>query len=116
MLNKAIKFASQIKSDKYRLCAIITDKKGNILSIGHNSYSKTHPRQFYFAKKVGTAHRIFLHAEIDALLKIPYGSIPNSIYIARVGKNKQPLLAKPCSICQMAIQDARIKNIYYTKG
>jgi deoxycytidylate deaminase len=115
MLNKAIKFASQIKSDKYRLCAIITDKKDNILSIGYNSYIKTHPRQAYYAEKTGNSHRIFLHAELDALVKIPYGLVPSSIFIARVSKNKKPLLAKPCEICLMAIQDAGIKNIYYTR-
>ena len=86
MLNKAIKLAHFNLDWKFRLCAIVTDKKRNILSVGINSYNKTHPTQAYYAEKYGNKDRIFLHAEIDALTKIPYGKKPYAIYIARVNK------------------------------
>ena len=56
MLDKAIKLALNKKSDKYSLCAIITDKKGSILSIGWNSYKKSHPKQAYYAEKAGSKY------------------------------------------------------------
>jgi tRNA(Arg) A34 adenosine deaminase TadA len=118
MLNKAIKIAYINQREKYFLCAIITDKKGNILSVGKNDYYRSHPTQAYYAERCGNGQRIFIHAEIDALTKIPYGKKPFSIYIARTSKNGTPLLAKPCPICSEAIKDSGIKeeNIYYTKG
>lgn len=118
MLHKALKLVNSYKKDKYCLCAIITDKKGNILSVGKNDYFRSHPTQAYYAEKCGNKHSIFIHAEIDALTKIPYGKKPYAIYIARINKNGEPVIAKPCQICQEAIKDAGIKenNIYYTKG
>lgn len=54
MLNKAIKFASNNQQKgRFTLCAIITDKKGRILSTAMNSYTKTHPKMTYYAEKVG---------------------------------------------------------------
>jgi tRNA(Arg) A34 adenosine deaminase TadA len=55
-----------------------------------------------------------LHGEIDAIIKIPYGSKPFSIYVARVTPSGKIKLAKPCPICSKALQDIGIKNIYYT--
>lgn len=116
LLNKAIELAKSLKSqDRYKLSAIVTDKKNNILSFGVNSYKKTHPTQAYYAEKVGKYNSIFLHAEIDAVSKIPYNKKPYAIYIARVGKTGEPRLAKPCKICNKAIKDSGIEKIYYTK-
>lgn len=115
MLDKAIKFATDLKRNKYRLCAIITDKRGRILSIGTNSYKKSHPRQAYYAVKCGNKDAIFLHAEIDALVKVKYTDTPYAIYIARVNNQGQSRLAKPCNICLNAIKDAGIEKVYYTK-
>ena len=54
---------------KYDLVAKCYDKKGNLLSEAMNSYKKTHPLQAYFAEKVGLPDKVFLHAEIAAILK-----------------------------------------------
>jgi len=113
ILSKALNIASLLQGQKQRISAIVADKKGNILSIGTNSYSKSHPLMAKYSRNVNKK-KIYLHAEIDALLKIPYGKIPHSIYIARAGENNEPRLAKPCKICQQAIKDVNIKNIYYT--
>lgn len=112
ILQKGIEIAKSLETNKYRLVAIITNKRGHILSIGCNSYEKTHPRQAYFAKKYGNKFRIYLHAEIDALIKCKGN--PHAIWIARVNNKGEPLLARPCNICQMAICDAGIEEIYFT--
>lgn len=116
ILNKASKIASFLESNKQKICAIITDKKDRILSIGVNNYNKSHPVMKLYAEKYDNPNKIYLHAEINALVSLPYGKKPYSIYISRIGFNNKPLLAKPCKICQRAIEDAGIKNIYYTKG
>jgi tRNA(Arg) A34 adenosine deaminase TadA len=115
MLIKTLNFANQHRINKYNLCAIITDKRNNILSIGFNSYKKTHPTQAYYAERAGQTNRIFLHAELDALIRLPTNSTPHSIFIARSDARGRPLLAEPCPICMLAIRDAKIKNIYFTK-
>ena len=116
IFQKAIKIAKKLPNQKYKLVAIITDKKGHILSIGKNSFSKSHPTQAYYAEKVGNRHCIFLHSEIDAIIKLKYTDIPNSIYIVRINQKGEPLLSAPCEICQRAIKDVGIKNIYYTEN
>lgn len=98
--------------DQYRLIAIITDKRGKVLSIGQNSYCKTHTRQAYYAKKVHFGCKIYLHAEIDAIIKC--NGKPHAIYVARVNRKGEPVLAAPCPICQSAIIDSNIKHIFHT--
>lgn len=118
MENKALKIvqnASKNLSQEHFIGAVITDRKGRILSAGCNSYNKTHPRQVYYAEMVGKQHKIYLHAELDAIIKLNHvQEKPYTIYIARVNKKGQPVCSKPCEICQMAIKDAGIKNVIYT--
>lgn len=84
------------------MCAIITDRRNNILSIGLNSYNKTHPKQAFFAKRVGEEERIFLHAEIDALIKADMEKA-RKIWIARVGRDGIVRASSPCPICSAAL-------------
>jgi tRNA(Arg) A34 adenosine deaminase TadA len=114
MLNKAINIAKQLNNKKQNICAIIVDKRNNILSIGTNSYSKSSPLQKMYADRVGDVHKIFNHAEIDCIKKLPYSSKPEKIYIARISKSGQPMPCKPCAICSLALKDCKIFEIYHT--
>jgi tRNA(Arg) A34 adenosine deaminase TadA len=114
ILNKAIELSTVINNKKQNICAIIVDKKDRILSIGFNSYKKSSTFQKKYADRVGKFYSIFNHAEIDAIKKIN-GGIPYSIYIARTNKKGESCLSSPCPICSLAIQEAGIKNIYYTR-
>ena len=97
------------------LIATIFDKKGRVVSVGKNSYFKSHPLQYRFAKSAGRPDAIFLHAEIHALSKLKNNSHKaHSIKIERYGKNGEPLLAKPCEICEKALEEFGIKKIEYT--
>lgn len=98
----------------HSLTAIIKDKKGNVLAIGKNSYTKTHPYQAKCAKEVGLPEKIYLHAEIDAIIRCNDLSKAHSIHIFRQGKSGKWLLAKPCPACQRAINLTPIKEIYFT--
>ncbi len=99
---------------KYQIKATIFDKRGKIVSQAKNDYSKTHPKQKIFACKAGENHRIFLHAEILAIIRSKGKG--ESIYIERYDANGKPMLAAPCKICQLAIKEAGIKEIRYTTG
>lgn len=112
MLNRCIRLASKLENKKQRIYAIIVDKKGRILSSGTNSYTRSHPRQAFFAAKVGQVHRIFLHSEMDALVRCKEQGY--TLYVARVDKKGNPLPCCPCEICTLAIKDAKIQNVYHT--
>jgi tRNA(Arg) A34 adenosine deaminase TadA len=100
--------------DIQQITAIIYDKRGRVLSIGKNSYTKSHPTMARYAISVGEPHKIFLHAEIDAILKCRDLSKAHKISIFREGKRGVPLLAKPCKICMSAITAANIPNIEWS--
>lgn len=113
ILNIAADIAKNLVDQKYKIAAIITDKRNKILSIGWNSYSKSHPKQLRWAKKSHNSNRIFLHAEMSAMIRCKEG-IPYHIYVARVNRKGKTRLAKPCDMCSRAIRDVGIKKIVYT--
>jgi deoxycytidylate deaminase len=118
ILSLGTSIALAMSSDiKCRICAICTDKRGNILSVGTNSYTKTHPTQKRYAEKVNLHLKEFVHAEIKALLALDRYTLPkaHALYICRVLKDGTASLAKPCMICSAAISDYNIKEVYYTQ-
>ncbi len=94
------------------LFAFVTDCKGNIISMGTNSYCKTHPTQAKYAQKIGKVDAIYLHAEIDALVKCH--KKPYAVFVVRFNKRGQPMMAKPCPICRLAMKEAGVKKVVYT--
>lgn len=96
------------------LTAIIYDKRGNILSVGKNSYVKTHPYQAQLAKEAKQDHRVFLHAEVDAIIKCANLSKAYRISIFRTSPGGGYGLAKPCGICANAIKRTPIKIVEHT--
>lgn len=101
---------------KHAITSVIYDRKGRVLSIGQNSYVKSHPLMAHHGKKVGENHKIYLHAEVASIIKCPDISKAYRILVTRYGKNGLPAMAKPCAICQSAIDATNIKIIDYTIG
>lgn len=100
---------------KQSITAVIYDRRGRVMSIGQNSYIKTHPMQAKYAKKVGEFHKIFLHAEIAAITRCQQ-NLKNAyrMVVTRYDKNGNPALAKPCAVCQSAIRSTNIKYVEHT--
>lgn len=96
------------------ITAIIKDKKGRILSIGKNSYVKTHPMQARIGAKVGHPAKIYLHAEVAAIVACKQLKHAHSIHIFRFDKHGKPMLAAPCGICTTAIDSTPIKEVFHT--
>ena len=93
--------------------ATIYDKRGNILSIGYNSYTKSHPYQAKLAALVDEPYKIYLHAEIQAIVNLRGGK-PYHLHVERFNKRGLPMNSKPCKICQQAIKLAGIKEVTYS--
>lgn len=98
---------------RHHVKAYCYDKKGRLISSAENNYDKSHPLQAHFAKKVGHSHRIYLHAEISAILRAKERPI-HKIRIERFGRRGALLPSHPCPICMEAIRTFGIKQIEYT--
>jgi len=101
-------------STRQIMSAIIYDRKGRVLSVGQNNYLKSHPLQAEHAKKVGLSERIFLHAEIHAIVRCPDLTKAHRIFVSRWDKKGNPMLAAPCTVCQSALAAAGIQVIGHT--
>lgn len=99
---------------RFAITAIAYDKRGRVLAVGKNSYVKTHPVQAEHAVAVGEPYKVFIHAEIAALLKIKDTSKVARFAVFRYTEAGEPANAKPCKICQRALKLAGIKNIEHT--
>jgi deoxycytidylate deaminase len=97
-----------------QVTAIIYDRRGRVLSIGQNSYVKTHPLQFRHALKTGNPEKKYLHAEISAIVKCKNLDRAHRMWVGRVNKNGQYGLAKPCPVCASAIAATGIKYVEHT--
>lgn len=99
---------------KHTLTAIIYDKRGRVLSIGKNSYIKTHPRFALEASKLGLPEKQYIHAEADAIFKLKYTDKPYRIFVSRVTPGGNYANAKPCKVCQSLIHKAGIQIVEHT--
>ena len=59
-------------------------------------------------------HKIYLHAEIDAIVRCRCLDQAHKMLILRYDRAGKPRLAKPCKICQSAIREAGIDHVEYT--
>lgn len=99
---------------KFSISAIIYDKRGNVLSVGSNSYVKTHPMQAEYARRAGEPKKVFLHAEIHAITRCRDLKKAHMIRVFRYAEDGSPADAEPCKICRNAIKIAGIKKVEYT--
>ena len=112
IMDLAIKVAESSKSRK-RVGAVLI-YKNKVITQAVNQDTKSHPLQAKLAEMVGLSEKIYLHAEISALVKCR--SEADTIVVARLGGHNGDELrnAKPCPICSLALEQAGIEHIYYT--
>lgn len=101
---------------KYHIIATIRDKRGRVLSVGTNSYTKTHPLQAQYALEAGLPHKQFLHAEVDAIKRLRQPWKAHSIMVERYDSNGKPANAMPCVICQRVIDAVGIEVVEFTSS
>ena len=91
--------------------------KNRLLSVGQNSYTRSHPKQASLAKRAGEPEKVYLHAEVSALLKcLRIKQQVVLLEIERYGASGKMLLARPCSICRIAIIEAGVRQVRYTSS
>lgn len=102
--------------NQYIVTAYIKDKRGKILSIGKNSYTKTHPRMVKLGKKVGylNQEKSNIHAEVDAINKC---RLLDKMYVIEIyvysERSNTYRKSKPCDVCETAIRLAKIPFVNY---
>jgi tRNA(Arg) A34 adenosine deaminase TadA len=101
--------------DLPRMGAVILDRRGRMVGEGMNS-RKTDPLASKYSRH---PEALCLHAEIaaikTALRFIEVDDLPDcTLYVARVLKNDEPALAKPCLGCEKAIVEFGIGNVEWT--
>ena len=97
---------------EFLVAAATLDKRGNIIAIGQNSFTKTHPLMKSYSNRIEGKHKIYLHAEISALIKSKRRVY--SMVVVRITRTKKFALSKPCPVCQLAIKESDIRKVYYT--
>lgn len=105
------------KKQRQNITAIIYDKRGRVLSIGKNNYNKTHPRMYQLSRSVkgyGEYCKIYLHAEMDAIVKCDQLEKAHLIEVYRISPDGHYRLSRPCPICASAIMQTSIKYIKYS--
>lgn len=121
----ARKTAQSSSYDGFKLGCVIV-YKGHVIASGHNS-NKTNPMQKKYNKYRqfkynGKPIRHSTHAEMNALLSIPYTVDLNTdyskakVYVYRIspGQHLGQGLARPCAACLAALRDKGVRDIYYT--
>jgi deoxycytidylate deaminase len=120
-LEIALRLAEEVMPVAHAKVAAIIVYKNTIISFGINQ-RKSHPIQKEFSKN---EEKISLHAEMSAIINARrYLTVDqmakSSLYIARAkhpDHNRNvwiPGLAKPCVVCQRAIEVYGIKDIRWT--
>lgn len=102
------------QSQRQNITAFVYDKRGKLLSVGKNSYVKTHPLQARAAKEVGEDYKIYLHAEVDALRRLKDWGRAHKMVVTRIKNDGTHGNAQPCKICQRVIKLAGINVIEHT--
>lgn len=103
-----------MSKQRFDMTAMIYDKRGRVLSVGKNSYVKTHPYQARCARNVGLPDKQYLHAEIHAIVRCKQLERAHRIVVMRFDKTGKPKNAKPCPVCESAIAAAGIKIVEHT--
>jgi deoxycytidylate deaminase len=102
------------KRSKYNVTAIIRNKKGYVLSVGKNSYKKSHPIMSELSKyETIPKLQTFVHAEVNAIVKCRNIKDAYSIEIFNYTEHGNPALSKPCLLCMSLINKTPIRVIKY---
>ena len=105
---RTAKAVSLKSTDRVKIGAVLVSKH-QIVSVGFNKMTKTHPKM----SKLSEHKRI--HAELDALIGVDASATKGStVYIYRETRRGGVALSKPCPHCQVLLKEAGVKTVYYS--
>jgi len=106
-MNAAIRVARAISNQKFRLGCVIFRGK-NLISLGFNNMTKTHPKASRYRTQT-------IHAELAALIGTDSKELRGSIaFVARIGLAGNLRLAKPCKTCEIYLREYGLRGVWYT--
>ena len=97
---------------KYKVYAVAYDKRNRIVAKAENSYVKSHPLQARYGKEADKSYKIYLHAEIAAIIRAK-GKEIHKLKITCFDIKGRIKPSKPCDVCMLAINEAKIKVLEY---
>lgn len=111
---RQIAVAIPYQKHRKRVVAVLSDKRGKIVSIGINSYEKTCAKQARIAKRLGLDEKVYTHAESSALNQDKMGK-GYKLTVVRVDAHGELCYSAPCVICGERIKQAKnIKIVEYS--
>lgn len=87
-------------------------RRKEIISIGWNQ-KKTHPKQLEYQTNT---FKVFLHAEIHAIIRARQSVVDCDMYIFRQVKSGKLATSTPCNGCVEAMRDAGLNNVTFYKN
>ena len=119
-LISALNLAANNAYDKhlvFNLCAVIVGG-GSIISVGYNKSNTNGFVEHYTDKILGKRdYALSSHAEMDSIAKVRSKTnlVGCKVFVARRSKEgNNPVMARPCPICQAMLRAYGIKRAFYT--
>lgn len=85
---------------------------GSIISLGINR-NRNHPLVLRDPEVMGTSAST--HAEVVAIRQASASSLQGAVlYVARINKQGEPMMSRPCNRCYLKLIDAGIKEVVFT--
>ena len=109
-MNLARQAANQSSFPDYRHGAVLV--RGSIRNVSHNKNNYCS-----FAARFQKSHdgRSTLHAELGVILGMPRDITEGAtVYVARIDKEGDYKLSKPCPMCHEALKHVGVKRVVYT--
>lgn len=109
ILDKVVEIAET--STFHKQVGALLLSKGKIVSTGVN-VRKTHPTQAKWAEIAGLPEKVYLHAEMAALVRCREQA--DTIVVARVNRQGKLRLSRPCPVCLLALNAAGTLQVAYS--
>jgi tRNA(Arg) A34 adenosine deaminase TadA len=105
---------AELSPSRKKVGAVLYNSKRRVITTAVNNDYKSHPRQAWWAQRVGLDEKIYLHAEMACLIKAREAA--DTIVVVRLGGHDGKSLrqSRPCPVCEPALRYAGIKHVYYS--
>lgn len=118
LLDLAWKFARNHSFDPemgFRHCAIVA-KGSKVLGVGYNRHGWSSKQKGKYCSRKMNENCCTVHAEVDALLKVPNREDIQgaTVYVVRVTKSNGLAMSKPCPMCSEILKEHGVKRAFFS--
>jgi pyrimidine deaminase RibD-like protein len=105
------RFLAAKSSMRHKHGAVVV-KSGRVVGMGYNK-SRNHPDVVTDGKH---REQCGYHAEAVAIKEAGTNARGATIFVARINRQGEDLLSKPCELCQKTIEESGLKNVLFTRS